>query len=82
VTGWLQGYYRRGDANLALAKYKPALRDFKKAVRLAPNDPDLKRKITETEKAIQRAAFEKALAGVLPCQVPSAQSELVGRWRA
>lgn len=58
----LQGYYRRGDANFALLKFKLALKDFKSAARLAPKDPDLRKKMAECEKEVKRIRFEEALS--------------------
>lgn len=57
-----QGYYRRGDAHFALGKYKDALRDFKSAARLAPRDPDLRKKLAACDKEVKRIRFEEALA--------------------
>lgn len=57
-----QGYYRRGDAHFALGKYKDALKDFKGAARLAPRDPDLRKKLATCEKEVKRIRFEEALA--------------------
>jgi serine/threonine-protein phosphatase 5 len=57
-----QGYYRRGDANFALGHFKPALKDFQKAARLNPRDPDLRRKLTECERIVKRMRFEESLA--------------------
>lgn len=37
--------YRRGDASFALGHLKDAVRDFRAAIRLAPSDPDLRRKV-------------------------------------
>ena len=56
-----QAYYRRADAKLALGKFAQALKDFKLAAKVAPCDPDLKRKLAECEKEHQRLRFEKAL---------------------
>lgn len=57
-----QGYYRRGEAHFALGKYKAALKDFKSAARLAPKDPDCRRKLASCEKEVKRIRFEEALA--------------------
>lgn len=57
-----QGFYRRGDAHFALGKYKAALKDFKSAARLAPRDPDLRKKLAACEKEVKRIRFEEALA--------------------
>lgn len=40
-----KAYYRRGDASYALGHFKDAMRDFRAAIRLAPSDPDLRRKV-------------------------------------
>lgn len=58
----LQGYYRRGEAHFALGKYKAALKDFKSAAKLAPKDPDCRRKLTSCDKEVKRIKFEEALA--------------------
>ena len=57
-----QAYYRRGDANFLLGKFKLAARDFRQAAKLAPNDPDLRRKLAEAEKEVKRIRFEDALS--------------------
>lgn len=59
---YAKGYYRRGDANFALGKFKEALKDFRTAAKVAPNDPDLRKKLSECEKAVKRIKFEEALA--------------------
>ena len=58
----LQGYYRRADANFALGKIKNAYADFKRAAKVAPRDPDLRKKLLECEKEVKRIRFEEALA--------------------
>ncbi|KAI7844809.1 hypothetical protein COHA_001689 [Chlorella ohadii] len=65
---YAKAYYRRGDASYALGHFKDAVRDFRAAIRLAPSDPDLRRKLAEAEKELKRLAFEKALA--LPDEKP------------
>lgn len=42
---YAKGFYRRGDASFALGHFKDAVRDFRAAIRLAPGDPDLRRKV-------------------------------------
>ena len=59
---YVKAYYRRGDANFALGKFKEALRDLRAAAKVAPRDPDLRRKLSECEKAVKRIRFEEALA--------------------
>ena len=39
------------------------MKDFRAAARVAPGDPDLRRKLVECEKAVKRIAFEAALRG-------------------
>ena len=58
----LQGYYRRADANFALGKFKLAYKDFRLAARYAPSDPDLRKKLAETERVVKRLRFEEAIA--------------------
>ena len=58
----LQGYYRRADALYALGKIKQAYADFKRAAKVAPKDPDLRKKLLECEKEVKRIRFEEALS--------------------
>ena len=39
---WLQGYYRRATANMALGKFKLALKDFEAVIKRKPRDADAK----------------------------------------
>ena len=66
--GYVKGYYRRADAALGLGRVTAALRDFKAASKVAPRDPDLRRKLAQCEKEAARARFEAAIA------VPSADA--------
>lgn len=59
---YAKGYYRRGDANFALLHFKDAVKDFRLAAKLAPRDPDLRRKLSEAEKELKRIRFEEALS--------------------
>lgn len=59
---YLKAFYRRGSANLALARYKIARNDFRAILRLRPGDPDATAKLDVCEKAIRKAAFEAAIA--------------------
>lgn len=65
----MQGYYRRADALYALGKIKQAYADFKRAAKVAPKDPDLRKKLLECEKEVKRIRFEEALS--LPVSIPS-----------
>ena len=70
----VQGYYRRADALFALGKIKAAYADFKRASKVAPRDPDLRKKLTECEKEFKRIRFEEALA--IPVSFQSVFQEL------
>lgn len=59
---YVKGYYRRGDANFAMGKFKLALKDLRTAAKVAPKDPDLRKKLAECEKEVKRQRFEEALA--------------------
>mmetsp|Transcript_8156 Transcript_8156/g.25174 ORF Transcript_8156/g.25174 Transcript_8156/m.25174 type:complete len:519 (-) Transcript_8156:355-1911(-) len=58
---YVKAYYRRGSANLAIGKYKLALRDFKAVCKLRPNDRDARNKLKECEKAAKQMAFASAI---------------------
>ncbi|CAG8527579.1 2888_t:CDS:10 [Paraglomus occultum] len=58
---YVKGYYRRAAANMALAKFKDALRDFRIVVKSAPGDKDAKAKLVECEKIVRKADFERAI---------------------
>ncbi|KAF3444950.1 hypothetical protein FNV43_RR14643 [Rhamnella rubrinervis] len=57
-----KGYYRRGAANLAMGKFKEALKDFQQLKKICPNDPDAAKKLKECEKAVMKLKFEEAIA--------------------
>ncbi|GAB4818900.1 hypothetical protein N2152v2_005946 [Parachlorella kessleri] len=59
---YAKAYYRRGDAAFALSHFKDAVRDFRAAAKLAPRDPDLRRKLSEAERELKRSRFEEALS--------------------
>lgn len=58
---YAKAYYRRGDASFALGHFKDAVRDFRAAIRLAPSDPDLRRKVRNGGLA---AGCKRAVAAV------------------
>ena len=58
---YIKAYYRRGSANLALAHYKKALKDFKQVVRMKPSDKDARSKLKMCEKLMREAAFAEAI---------------------
>ncbi|XP_071832133.1 serine/threonine-protein phosphatase 5-like [Apostichopus japonicus] len=58
---YIKGYYRRATANLALGKFKIALKDYEMVVKYRPNDKDAKAKYTECNKIVKQQAFERAI---------------------
>jgi tetratricopeptide (TPR) repeat protein len=59
--GYIKAYYRRASANMALGKYKIALRDFRQVIKLHPNDADARAKYKACDKAAKEAAFAAAI---------------------
>lgn len=59
---YVKGYYRRASANLALGKFKLALKDYEFVVRTRPNDKDALQKFKECEKICKKIAFQRAIA--------------------
>ncbi|XP_078097891.1 serine/threonine-protein phosphatase 5 [Mustelus asterias] len=59
---YIKGYYRRATANMALGKFKAALKDYDTVVRVKPNDKDAKMKYQECNKIVKQKAFERAIA--------------------
>ncbi|KAG1439082.1 hypothetical protein G6F56_012409 [Rhizopus delemar] len=53
--------YRRASANMALGKFKEALKDLKIVSKRAPGDKDAKSKLDECAKIVRRIEFEKAI---------------------
>jgi serine/threonine-protein phosphatase 5 len=53
--------YRRASANMALGKFKEALKDLKIVYKRAPGDKDAKAKYDECAKIARRIDFEKAI---------------------
>ncbi|XP_035689914.1 LOW QUALITY PROTEIN: serine/threonine-protein phosphatase 5-like [Branchiostoma floridae] len=60
-SSYVKGYYRRASANMAIGKFKIALKDFETVVKVRPNDKDAKAKFTECNKIVKRQAFERAI---------------------
>jgi serine/threonine-protein phosphatase 5 len=58
---YLKGYYRRASANMAMGKFKAALRDFEAVKKAKPGDKDARVKYDECNKIVKRQAFEKAI---------------------
>ena len=54
-------YYRRGSAELARGHHKKAVRDFRRVVRMKPQDRDARAKLKLCEKIIKEAAFAAAI---------------------
>ncbi|XP_064599585.1 serine/threonine-protein phosphatase 5-like [Liolophura sinensis] len=59
---YVKAYYRRASANMALGKFKLALKDFEAVAKAKPNDKDARAKYNECNKIVKRIAFEKAIA--------------------
>ncbi|CAI5741394.1 unnamed protein product [Hyaloperonospora brassicae] len=59
--GYVKAYYRRGSAELALGHHKKAVRDFRRVVRMKPQDRDARAKLKLCEKIIKEAAFAAAI---------------------
>ena len=57
-----QGYYRRASANMALGKFKLALKDFEAVKKVRPKDADAISKYTECDKVVKQQAFARAIA--------------------
>ena len=57
-----QAYYRRAVANGAILQSRQALKDFKAAVKLEPQNQDAKLKLAECEKMVKRIEFQRAIA--------------------
>ncbi|CAG12750.1 unnamed protein product, partial [Tetraodon nigroviridis] len=59
---YIKGYYRRATSNMALGKFKAALKDYETVVRVRPNDKDARMKYQECNKIVKQKAFERAIA--------------------
>ncbi|MDI1491744.1 MAG: Palmitoyl-protein thioesterase 1 [Ramalina farinacea] len=60
-SSYAKAFYRRAVANTAILKSREALRDFKTAARIEPNNKDTKLRLAECEQVVKRIAFEKAI---------------------
>ncbi|KAG8532147.1 uncharacterized protein KY384_003787 [Bacidia gigantensis] len=58
---YAKAFYRRAVANMAILKSREALRDFKTAAKLEPNNKETRLRLTECEQIVKRLAFEKAI---------------------
>uniref|UniRef100_A0A8C4QPA9 Serine/threonine-protein phosphatase n=1 Tax=Eptatretus burgeri TaxID=7764 RepID=A0A8C4QPA9_EPTBU len=61
-SNYVKGYYRRATANMALGKFKAALKDYETVMKVRPNDKDAKMKYQECAKIVKQKAFERAIA--------------------
>jgi len=59
---YAKGYYRRGNAKIALGKHKEALKDFKQVVKIYPSNKEARDKLQQCEKIIRKMAFEDAIS--------------------
>ena len=53
---------RRADAAAGLGRVKEALKDYRAAAKVAPRDPDLRKKLAAAEREVTRLRFEEAIA--------------------
>eukprot|EP01055_Gregarina_sp_Pseudo9_P005409 Gregarina_sp_Pseudo_9__5408@NODE_664_length_2403_cov_21_026650_g627_i0_p1_GENE_NODE_664_length_2403_cov_21_026650_g627_i0NODE_664_length_2403_cov_21_026650_g627_i0_p1_ORF_typecomplete_len547_score133_23Metallophos/PF00149_28/9_5e34PPP5/PF08321_12/5_3e14TPR_16/PF13432_6/0_00086TPR_16/PF13432_6/0_00062TPR_11/PF13414_6/0_0011TPR_11/PF13414_6/8_1TPR_11/PF13414_6/1_8TPR_11/PF13414_6/2_3e03TPR_2/PF07719_17/0_4TPR_2/PF07719_17/0_0051TPR_2/PF07719_17/5_1e03TPR_9/PF13371_6/4e02TPR_9/PF13371_6/4_2e05TPR_1 len=58
-----KAFFRRGTAQLALLKYDLAVKDFRAAQKLAPTDPDARRRLDEATKLHKEQKFAEAIRG-------------------
>jgi serine/threonine-protein phosphatase 5 len=58
---FVKGYYRRGCAYIALMKFKEALKDFQKVIKLNPSDADAQARLKECKKQVQYELFASAI---------------------
>ncbi|CAG9466709.1 unnamed protein product [Pedinophyceae sp. YPF-701] len=75
---YVKAYYRRADGHMRMLQFKEALKDFKLAARVAPGDPDLRRKLNECEKEVKRMRFEEALRSEHADDKPASEQVVVG----
>ena len=59
---YVKAYYRRADAAAGLGRVKEALKDYRAAAKVAPRDPDLRKKLAAAEREVTRLRFEEAIA--------------------
>ncbi|MEE6512041.1 hypothetical protein FKM82_018932 [Ascaphus truei] len=59
---YIKGYYRRATSNMALGKFKAALKDYETVVKVRPQDRDAQMKFHECSKMVRQKAFERAIA--------------------
>jgi len=59
---FFKGYYRRAATNMALGKFKEALKDFEILKNSKPGDKFYADKFNDCQKIVRRIAFEKAIA--------------------
>ncbi|CAM9475621.1 unnamed protein product [Phaeothamnion confervicola] len=58
---YAKALYRRASANMALGKYKVALKDLRQVVKDHPTDKDARNKLKVCERAVKEAAFAAAI---------------------
>eukprot|EP00903_Cladosiphon_okamuranus_P017863 g16439.t1 len=58
---YVKAYYRRGSAYMALAKYKLAVKDFRKVTKMQPKSKEAAAKLKASEKMQKEAAFAAAI---------------------
>jgi tetratricopeptide (TPR) repeat protein len=72
----MKGHYRRGVSLLQLGRHGEAVRALEIAVRLAPNDQEVRRRLEEAQAELRRVEKERRLAGEhLPSKGYAAEKE-------
>ncbi|NXD18590.1 PPP5 phosphatase, partial [Nothocercus nigrocapillus] len=59
---YVKGYYRRAASNMALGRFKAALRDYETVAKVRPHDRDARLKLQECSRIVKQKAFERAIA--------------------
>ncbi|NWX94441.1 PPP5 phosphatase, partial [Nothoprocta pentlandii] len=61
-AAYVKGYYRRAASNMALGRFKAALRDYETVAKVRPHDRDARLKLQECSRIVKQKAFERAIA--------------------
>jgi tetratricopeptide (TPR) repeat protein len=62
-SDWMKGHYRRGVSLLQLGRHGEAVRALEIAVRLAPSDQEVRKRLEEAQSEQRRVEKERRLAG-------------------
>ncbi|XP_025909196.1 serine/threonine-protein phosphatase 5, partial [Nothoprocta perdicaria] len=61
-AAYVKGYYRRAASNMALGRFRAALRDYETVAKVRPHDRDARLKLQECSRIVKQKAFERAIA--------------------